>query len=279
MKKNLIYAFIAFLILCFFGICTISQVTADADEETVLVEKPYIWGSGGVDDVPVSTGLKWVWFSTTGVKFKIVPVKHQVDMDDLFSDDNTPLDFHTVIITQIKKGKSPILLKNYGVNWFETNIYNYYCNLVRDHISQHSPFDLMSNRAILNDIDSKILKQMQAYVNELSKEKEFPITIRQVTIGKAIPNQEQLQEMNKTAKAVQAKQTQERECEVQLAREKAERQRAKADKAYREELGLSTADFINLKWIETIAEKQGANIDVMVGNNTTPTTNMWNVRR
>ena len=81
--------------------------------------------------------------------------------------------------------------------------------------------------------------------------------------------------MNKTAKAVQAKQTQEREVEVQLAREKAERQRAKADKAYREELGLSMQDFINLKWIEMVSEKQGANIDVMVG----PATSMWNVRR
>lgn len=77
--------------------------------------------------------------------------------------------------------------------------------------------------------------------------------------------------MNKTAKAVQAKQTQERQVE------KAERQRAKADKAYREELGLSTQDFINLKWIETIAAKQGANIDVLVGGGNT--SQMWNVRR
>jgi regulator of protease activity HflC (stomatin/prohibitin superfamily) len=133
----------------------------------------------------------------------------------------------------------------------------------------------MSNRAILNEIDEKVLQQMKAYVETLSKDKEFPIVIKQVTIGKATPNAEQLAEMNKTAKAVQAKQTQEREVEVQIAREKAERQRAIADKAYREELGLSTADFINLKWIEMVSEKQGANIDVMVG----PATSMWNVRR
>ncbi len=164
-----------------------------------------------------------------------------------------------VIITQIEKGKTPILLQNY----------------VRDHISQHSPFDLMSNRAILNEIDNKVLAQMQAHLKELSKEKEFPVIIKQVTIGKATPNAEQLAEMNKTAKAVQAKQTQEREAEVQMAREKAEKQRAIADKAYMSELNLSAEQFINLKWIETIANKQGANIDVMVG----PATSMWNVRR
>jgi hypothetical protein len=180
------------------------------------------------------------------------------------------------LLDQIKEGKSPILHQNYGVDWFDTNLFNYYSNRVRDYFSQYSPFDLMSNRAILNDIDAKVLKQMQDFVAKLSKEKEFPIIIRQVTIGKATPNEKQLEEMNNTAKAVQAKQTQEREAEVQLAREKAERQRAKADKAYMEEMHLSTSDFISLKWIETIAAKNGANIDVLVGGNTT---SMWNVRR
>lgn len=260
------------------SVCIMSchGVRPGADEESVLIDKPWFFGHGGVDESPVSTGLKWVWWSTSSETFKIVPFKHQVDMDDLFSDDNTPLDFHTIIITQIEHGKTPVLLKNYGVNWFNTNLYNYYCNLVRDHISQHSPFDLMSNRAILNDIDAKVLKQMQMYVAQLSKEREFPVIIKQVTIGKALPNKEQLEEMNKTAKAVQAKQTQEREAEVQMAREKAERQRAKADKAYMQEMNLDAQSFIQLKWIETINNKAGANIDVMVGS---PSTSMWNIRR
>ena len=103
-------------------------------------------------------------------------------------------------------------------------------------------------------------------MDSLSKEKEFPIVIKQVTIGKATPNEKQLEEMNNTAKAVQAKQTQERQAEVEIAREKAERQRAKADKAYREELGLTIPQFIELRKWEVIEKKQGANIDVIVGN-------------
>jgi regulator of protease activity HflC (stomatin/prohibitin superfamily) len=275
MKKFLVMFSIAFMAMFSLTSC-MGCTTVDADEETVLIDKPWFFGHGGVQEKAVETGLKWIWWSTDTETFKIIPIKHQVDMNDLFSDDNTPLDFHTIIITQIEKGKTPILLQNYGVDWFNTNIYNEYCNLVRDHISQHSPFDLMSNRAILNDIDAKVLKQMQEFVAKLSKEKEFPIIIRQVTIGKATPNEKQLEEMNNTAKAVQAKQTQEREAEVQLAREKAERQRAKADKAYMEEMHLSSSDFISLKWIETIAAKNGANIDVLVGGNST---SMWNVRR
>lgn len=264
-----------FLLLGVVLLSSCHKVAPNAGEEAVLIEKPWFFGHGGVVDEPVSTGLTWCWLSTSHETFKVIPVKHDIKMDDLFSDDNTPLDFHTIIITQVEKGKSPILLQNYGKDWFNTNLYNYFCNLVRDHISQHSPFDLMSNRGVLNEIDAKILAQMQAYVAELSKNKEFPILIKEVTIGKATPNAEQLAEMNKTARVVQARQTQEREVEAQLAREKAERQRAKADKAYMEEMHLNAQDFINLKWIEVIGSKKGANIDVMVG----PATSMWNVRR
>lgn len=266
---------IPLVICCVFLYTSCHKVEPDPTQEAVLTYHPWIFGHGGIDKDPVTAGLTWCVFTTDATYFTIIPVKYQVNMEDLVSNDNTPLDFHTVIITQIKKGKSPILLENYGTDWFNTNLYNFYCNRVRDYVSQHSPFDLMSNREVLNEIDQKILTEMQKYVASLSKDHEMPVDIKNVVIGKAIPNQEQLNEMNRTAKAVQAKQTQEREVEVQLAREKAERQRAIADKAYREELGLSTEDFINLKWIETIENKQGANIDVMVG----PAASIWNVRR
>jgi hypothetical protein len=272
MKKlfSILFALIAVVMLsscCF--------VSPDADEETVLVKKPWFFGHGGVDNDPVQSGLTWCALSTHSETFKIVPVRHEVVLDDIFSDDNTPLDFHSVIVTQVEQGKSPILLQNYGRDWFDTNLYNYFCNLIRDHISQYSPFDLMSNRQVLSTIDKKILKQMQDYVAALSKHKPMPVIIKDVIIGKATPNKEQLAEMNRTAKMVQAKQTQEREYEVQLAREKAERQKAVADKAYMNEMNLNPQQFIQLKWVETVALKQGANIDVLVG----PAEHMWNIKR
>ena len=202
MKK--IFSFIAILFCISFMMSSCHSVSPDADEEAVLIYKPWFFGHGGVDEDAVEPGLTWCWWSTHSETFKTIPVKYQVNMDDLVSDDNTPLDFHTIIITQIEKGKSPILLQNYGKDWFNTNLYNYYCNIIRDHISQHNPFDLMSNRQILNEIDKKVLAQMRTFVAELSKNKEFPVIIKQVTIGKAMPNEDQKNEMNRTAKAVQA---------------------------------------------------------------------------
>ena len=252
-------------------------VEPDAGEEAVLIYKPILPGSTeGVDPEPVSTGLTWCVFSTEHVIYKIIPEKHQVDMDDLVTDNNTPVDIHSVIITQIIPGKSPILHENYGVDWFNTNLYNYYCNRVRDYVSQHSFFDLMSNRAILNEIDTKLLKEMQDFVAELSKEKEFPVMIKQVTIGKAIPNKEQLEEMNNTARQIQAKQTEDRRAEAQEAREKAETKRALADKAYMREMGLTPDQFIQLNAWEIIKDKDGASIDILFDGSSKP---VWNIRR
>ena len=112
-------------------------------------------------------------------------------------------------------------------------------------------------------------------LNGVPNGKPMPVIIKDVIIGKATPNKEQLAEMNRTAKMVQAKQTQEREYEVQVAREKAERQKAVADKAYMSEMNLNPQQFIQLKWVETVAQKQGANIDVLVG----PAEHMWNIKR
>ena len=67
---------------------------------------------------------------------------------------------------------------------------------------------------------------MITYVNTLSKDKEMPITIKSVITGRAIPNAQQLNEMNNTAAQVQAKVTEERRAEKEMARENAERQRA-----------------------------------------------------
>lgn len=120
MKKIILMFCIAILGMSALTSC--HSVSPDADEEAVIVKKPWFIGHGGVEQQAVQTGLTWCWWSTSGYYFKIVPVRHEITLDDLFSDDNTPLDFHTVIITQIEQGKSPILLQNYGEKWFDNTL-------------------------------------------------------------------------------------------------------------------------------------------------------------
>lgn len=248
------------------------RVCPDAEHEAVLVHKPWFFGHGGVDENPVTTGSKWVWASTSSEYFCIIPRRYDVEFDDIMSNDNTPLDYATYITLQIAPGKTPTLLKNYGVYWFENNIEAVYRNIVREEISKYSPFDLMSNREVITQIDIDVKTKLDAHIQKLSTNSEFPVSCREVITGRAKPNQKQLDEMNNTAAAIQARQTQEREEEMQRAREKAELARAKADQAYMRQMNLTPDQFITLK----IVEKGNPNIDVVIGGGSSP---IWNVRR
>jgi hypothetical protein len=230
-------------------------VSPDADEEAVLTEKPWFLGHGGVSEKPVKTGLTWVFWSTNSDYFKIVPIKYQEPLDDIISNENTPLDFNTMITLKIKDGKSPVLLKNYGTNWYDNNIKETYTNLTRHYVSQYSPFDLTSNREVIAYIDSCVKSDMIKYIDKLSQDKEFPLIVENVITGRAIPNSAQLTEMNNTAAQIQEKQTQERRKEMEEAREQAERQRAISDKAYQREMGLTAEQFISLKAWDIIEKK------------------------
>lgn len=255
--------------------CSLASV--DADEECVFVKHPWFFGHGGVSETPLTSGSEWCVWSTQKNYFKVAPVKYEEVLDDIISNENTPLDFRTNITIKIVNGKSPVLLKNYGKDWYKNNIKETYCNITRHYVSQYSPFDLTSNREVIAHIDSLVKRDMETYINRLSSKNEFPLEICNVITGRAIPNKPQLAEMNNTAAQIQAKQTQDRRTEMEKSREKAERQRAIADKAYQSEMGLTASQFIQLKAWDIIEKKGGANIDVLF--NADDTDKMWNIRK
>ena len=74
--------------------------------------------------------------------------------------------------------------------------------------------------------------------------------------------------MNKTAAAIQAKQTQEKRVEMENAR-------AIADKVYMNAMNLSPSQFIQLRQWDVIEKKDGANIDVLVGGSEVP---IWHIK-
>ncbi len=271
MKRNFILAFaLSAMALAALNSCT--NAAPGPEEEAVWVKKPWIFGHGGIEKDAVSTGLAYGALSSEAKYFKIVPVRYDEKFDDIFSNDNTPLDFNTYINIQIIKGKSPVLLENYGEKWYENNIQVYYRNKTREYVSMYNPFDLISNREVLNRIDSMLIIDMRKHIEELSKNKEFPIMICSVTTGAAKPNKDQLEEMNKTAQYIQQKRSMEQKSVAEQARAAAEKQRAIADKAYMTEMNLSPDQFIQMKLIE----KANPNIDVLIGSGSQQ---MWNVRR
>lgn len=274
MKIRTILAIAATAFAMTFTSCT--KVSPNADEEAVLIMKPWFFGHGGVDPTPVKTGLTWCCLSTSAEYFKIAPQRYDIAFDDIMSNNNTPLDYATYVVLQVEEGKSPVLMKNYGVKWFENNVEAAYRNFVREEISKYNSFDLMSNREVCNRIDSMIMVKMQKHFQALSSNKEFPVLCKSVITGRAKPNAKQQDEMENTAAAIQAKETQDRKVEMEKARAEAEKQRAIADKAYMVELNLTPSQFIQLKAWDIIKDKEGANIDVLISPTADP---MWNIRR
>jgi hypothetical protein len=276
MKKKTMLSMLSLCLVA--GLTSCINVAPSAGEEAVLIHKPYIFGHGGIDEKPVETGRQYEWFSTSYVIVSMLPQKFDEKLDDAASNDNTLLDFNTQIQLQVEDNKSPVLIKNYGKDWYVNVIQEVYRNTVRNYISKFGPFDLMSNREVLDSINFAVKNDMERYIDELSvKSGELPIDVVNVVVGRAIPNEKQKAEMDNTAAATQAKRTEESRYEMLKAKEAAERQRAIADKAYQVEMGLSADQFIQLKAWEVIEKKEGANIDVLVGANSA--SNMWNVRR
>lgn len=268
--------FLTVLVMVFVAVTSCHSAAPDADEEAVLIEKPIMWGHGGVDDEPVTSGLTWCWFSTDVEYVKITPVAYNEHIEDAAAEAGVLLDWDTQIILQVEAGKSPILLKNYGKDWYVNNIQKVYTSHFYNVVGDYDSYQLISDRAVTDSIEHIMLDYMRAYVDSLSSHKEFPVIVKNVITGKAIPNEPLRNELDRTAAIIQQKKSNDMRTQAEQSRTEAEKQRAIADKAYMQEMNLTAEQFISLKAWEIIDKKQGANIDVLFDGSANK---MWNVRR
>jgi regulator of protease activity HflC (stomatin/prohibitin superfamily) len=265
--KNLL-----FLLFPLFVLSSCYRVTPNGDEESVLLMKPLMFGHGGVDETPVSSGSEWVASTTDYVTFKITPVTLAEKFDDMMTDDNTPVDFSAYLRIQVKKGQTPILYKNFGENWYENNIAPTFRAQVRDKAASYKMFDLTSNREILASIETDLFNKIADHIHKMN----MPITVLQVTVGAVTPPAEVLEETRRTAAQNQSKLTQEARANAELARKQAEINKAIADQSYQRQMNMSTGDYLKLRnleiekeKIELIRDKQ--NVSIIFGSSVQPT--------
>ena len=276
MKKFFNYLTVLVMTFVAMSLSSCHSASPDADEEAVLIEKPIIFGHGGVDEVPVTSGLTWCWFSTDVEYVKITPVAYNEHIEDAAAEAGVLLDWDTQIILQVESGKSPILLKNYGKDWYINNIQKVYTSHFYNVVGDYDSYQLISDRAVTDSIENIMLNYMRVYVDSLSAHKEFPVIVKKVITGKAIPNEPLRNELDRTAAIIQQKKSNDMRTQAEQSRTEAEKQRAIADKAYMNEMNLTADQFIALKAWEIIEKKQGANIDVLFDGSASK---MWNVRR
>lgn len=259
------------------SISSCSLCGVDGTEEGVFIKKPMFFGKGGVEMKALTEGAEWKVFTTDFVKYPSIPVKYTEVFNDVFCNDNTPLDLSAHITLEIGKGWSPTLHVNYGPQWYDFVVKEAFRESVRNFISTYDMYTLTSDREVYEAIKVDITSKLETYFNKMSETKMFPVKIVNVIVDKAKPNDDVLVELNKTAAMIQAKQTQIQQQQMETERRKTEELRAKADKEYRIQMGLSASEFIQLKTLEVIENKPNAEIDVLFGASADNT--MWNIKR
>jgi hypothetical protein len=269
---------ISLLIAVVFTFHSCSLSTVDGNEEGVFTKKPWFFGKGGVDLEPLINGSEWRVFSTDFDKYVVSPVQYEETFEDAITNNNTPVDFSSYLTLKIQTGKSPELHKKFGPDWYNNNVKSYFREFVRGQISKYDMFVLTSDR----DVYDSIKLDVQKYTEELIHKKGLPVDIISIAVGRAKPNQLGLEEMDRTAAQIQAKETQSKKKEAEDARMAAEVAKARADMAYREQMKLTGSEFLQLRAleiekekIEMIKGKSNVNIDILLGN----ATNLWDIKQ
>src|SRR5271154_2798664 len=235
---------IASLVFLSLALVGCSGVTPDAGHQAVLIEKPMIFGSGGIDPTPVQAGRTYVAWSTQAVDVNMMPQKYESEMPDIMTADGVPITFHAIAILQVTD--SVALIKTFGEDWYKNNLEEQFKTMVRQAVRKHGMNETAISTAALDEIDSEIKLDLEKFL----KEKNLPIKLITMTVGKANPPDAIKNQRIETAAQEQRIQT---EKQIKLAedqRKSAEESRAAADNAYRQALGLSAEQYVQLKRIE-----------------------------
>jgi regulator of protease activity HflC (stomatin/prohibitin superfamily) len=230
------------------GFVGCSNYAPDAGHEIVLVEKPLIFGHGGVNPIPVKTGRTFTAVTTSGIDVEMRPQRYEADLPDTMTSDGVPVSFHTIITLQVVDSVS--LVKNFGEQWYRQNLEQPFAQFVRQAVRKHGMNETAISTTALDEIDAEIHDRLVAFIAET----KLPVRLITVTVGRANPPDAIKNQRIETAAQEQRIQTEKQIKMAEDQRKLAEESRAAADNAYRQALGLSAEQYVQLKRIEMEAK-------------------------
>jgi regulator of protease activity HflC (stomatin/prohibitin superfamily) len=221
-----------------------SVYAPDAGHEIVLVEKPWFFGHGGVDPTPVATGRTYAAVSTEGIDVNMQPMRFEQDLLDTMTSDGVPIGFHAIVTLQVT---DPVaLVKNFGGNWYQNNLEQNFGQFVRQAVRKRGMNETAIDTTALDGIDTEIREDLVKFIED----KQLPVKLVTMTVGKANPPDAIKNQRIETAAQEQRIQTEIQIKNAETQRKSAEEARAAADNAYRQAIGLSPEQYVQLKKIE-----------------------------
>jgi regulator of protease activity HflC (stomatin/prohibitin superfamily) len=239
-------------------------VAIDAGHEGVLVEQPFVFGHGGVDPVPATTGRIWVVPTTRVIAVDVRPIQY-AEHFDIISSENAPVSFDAFLIVNIVEGRSPELIAKFGPAWYRNNVKEPFRTFVREEVQKYALFQLTTDPTTRTKLQDAIAKEVQT---KLIEKQNIPVRLNRVVIGSIMPPKGVVEQTTATIVQEQRKLTMVQFQKAEEAREKAEMQRGVADRAYRESLGLTAPEFVDLRRIEVqkeIVDHAPAALTVIMG--------------
>jgi regulator of protease activity HflC (stomatin/prohibitin superfamily) len=222
----------------------------DAGHEGVLVYKPFFFGHGGVDPTPQSTGRVAVAPTTEIVDVDIRPVQYSEHFD-IISAENAPVSFDAFMIANVMEGRSPELVQKFGPHWYQNNVKEAFRTFVREEVQKYELFKLTTDPTTRTKLQDAIAEQVRV---KLIDKQGLPVRLNRIVIGSILPPKGVVEQTTQTIIQEQRKITMVEFQKAEEAREKAEKQRGIADRAYRESLGLTAPEFVDLRRIEVQKE-------------------------
>ncbi len=243
----------------------------DAGHEIVLVKKPAFFGHGGVDPNAVKTGRTYGALTTDGIDVYMQPKKYETELPDTMTRDGVPITFHAIMV--LKVTDSVLLIRGFGPDWYENNLEEPFKTMVRQAVRTRGMNETAISTTALDDIDREIHDQLVAFI----KDKNLPVELVTMTVGKANPPDSVKNQRIETATQEQRIQTEQQTKLAEDQRKAAETSRADADNAYRESMHLSPEQFIQLEMIKMqtkVCGAEGKATCTFIQNGATPVYNL-----
>jgi len=232
--------FVFFFPLCWILFSSCSRVHADINEEVVFDKHPF-FGTGGVDLVPLQSGACFKKATTNAYKFVMMPSQFEENIPNLYSNDNSFVDINVFLRLKPVRGKTPVLLRDFGLDWYKQSLQEFVRRCIRDELSGYSMEQLVSERSIYDSAMAVVKERTETYVKEIN----LPVEIISFVVSKVEPPEEIRSEMNALSLERARERAEIQRLRTEEARMVANRAQAKAEAALYQGLGFTPAQYIN----------------------------------
>jgi hypothetical protein len=268
MKKLMLVTFaitVAFLTGC-------TTATPDAGHQVVWVEKPIIFGHGGIDSTPVTTGQEYGAITSDAIDVNMLPQRVDMEFDDMMTKSGVPVNFHVVATFQVTD--SVMLVSKFGAdvkdgNWgfWNRNIDQPIRTAVRDAVKKRD----MQEMAISQTAADEVGQEVKEAAIKLVTAQHLPISLMDLNVGRVNPPDAIKSQRVETATQEQRVITEKQRTIAEVQRKTAEQARADADNAYNEKMRLSPDQYVKLEQVKMLHDVCSHNsCTILLGGSASP---------